>query len=95
MTREAIAAQLGIGVASVYRVLRPAKSVLRRPRSGERSCQLQCADAAAVRIFGFRRVAHAWTAEASAGVTNNPPSLVCLRRRADLSNPNRLNLSRF
>jgi hypothetical protein len=29
--REAIAAQLGIGVASVYRVLRPAKGVLRRP----------------------------------------------------------------
>ena len=81
----------------------PYDPVARFPRAGDRQGGGRRTPAARLWSQASRRstdgvagpVAHARTAEASAGVTNNPPSLVCLRRRADLSNPNRLNVSRF
>jgi hypothetical protein len=42
-----------------------------------------------------RSVAHARTAEASAGVRNDPPRSFVFRRRADLSHRNWLKVSRF
>jgi hypothetical protein len=70
MTREAIAAQLGIASPASIACCGP-RRVLRRPRSGERSCQLQCADAAAERIFGFRRPRH--RTKCSAGACAGEP----------------------